>query len=115
MTMQELLKDFLVSLQAECEKRREKSRDGVCACCPHHGFCEKWKYSPATWPTVWIDDMVTSLTAKYRPPKPPEKSPAEQVSEAIALLKSAERRVAVQLRPKLRAQRKKLEVLSKER
>ncbi len=48
MTMRELLKDFLVSLQAGCKKRREKSQDGVCASCPHHGFCDKWKYAPAT-------------------------------------------------------------------
>ena len=89
MTMQELLKDFLVSLQAECQKRREKSQDGVCASCPHHGFCDKWKYSPATWPPAWIDEMSISLLARYRPPTPPKKSPGQMVAEALALLKSA--------------------------
>lgn len=111
MTMQELLKDFLVSIQAECKKRREKSQDGVCAACPHHGFCDKWKYSPATWHPAWIDEMVASLLARYRPPKPPKKSQGQMVAEATALLKSAEARVAAKPRVVLKDLRRKLNSL----
>lgn len=111
MTMLELLKDFLASLQAECKKRREKSQDGVCASCPHHGFCDKWKYAPATWPPAWIDEMSISLLVRYRPPKPPKKSPGLMVAEASALLKSAEARAAAKPRAALKDLRQKLDSL----
>ena len=102
MTMLELLKDFLASLQAECKKRREKSQDGVCASCPHHGFCDKWKYAPATWPPAWVDETSISLLARYRPPKPLKKSPGQMVAAASALLKSAEARAAAKPRAALK-------------
>ena len=60
---------------------------------------------------AWIDEMSISLLARYRPPKPPKKSPGQMVAEASALLKSAEARVAAKPRAAVKELRRKLDSL----